>query len=361
MDKILIDTRESGTSTGRYVDKLIENLAKIKTDFEFIILAKTPRIEYLKKIAPKFTIVKCDIKEFTFAEQIELKKQIETLKPDLVHFPMVQQPVWYKGKVVTTMQDLTTVRFRNPSKNSVVFWLKQQVYKWVNKRVARKSTAIITPSYYVKDDIINFTKIDGNKITVTHESADKIIDKPEPVKELTGKKFLMYIGRPTPHKNLERLIEAFVILQEKNSDIYLALAGKTDTNYERIRAMVERGNIKNIIFTGFISDAELRWMYENCQVYVFPSLSEGFGLPGLEAMAHGAPVASSNATCLTEIYGDSAHYFNPYDVDDMAQKIADLLNDNKLRGRYIKLGFQQVQKYSWRRMAEQTLKVYKKA
>jgi glycosyltransferase involved in cell wall biosynthesis len=102
-------------------------------------------------------------------------------------------------------------------------------------------------------------------------------------------------------------------------------------------------------------------MYENCVAYVFPSLSEGFGLPGLEAMAHGAPVISSNATCLPEVYGDAAYYFYPYHTKEIANAIEEVVNNKKLRDELVVKGKVQVKKYSWRRMAEQTLEVYKKA
>jgi glycosyltransferase involved in cell wall biosynthesis len=110
-----------------------------------------------------------------------------------------------------------------------------------------------------------------------------------------------------------------------------------------------------------VSEGQLRWLYENCAAYVFPSLSEGFGLPGLEAMVHGAPVVSSNATCLPEVYGEAAHYFDPLDVDDIASKIGETLDNEALRSNLIKKGKEQAAKYSWRRTAEQTLEVYEKA
>ncbi|QQS18939.1 glycosyltransferase [Candidatus Saccharibacteria bacterium] len=175
---------------------------------------KIPRLAALQKLAPSFDIVPSDIKEFTFAEQLALKRQIQTLRPDLVHFTIVQQPVFYRGVAVTTMHDLTTLRFRNPAKNTAVFWAKQQVYKWVNKRVARKSVAVITPSDFVKQDVARYCSIAPSKITVTHEAAEAISDAAESVELLAGKVFLMYTGRPTPHKNLGRLIDTFAVLQK---------------------------------------------------------------------------------------------------------------------------------------------------
>lgn len=361
MTKIVIDARESGTSTGRYVDKLIEHLHKLQPPYSIIVLAKAERLKYLAEIAPSFVIIETPFKEFTFGEQIGFMRQLNGLEADLVHFPMVQQPVWYKGRVVTTLQDLTTIRFKNPAKNALVFTVKQQIYKWVNKRVARRSALIITPTQFVKDDVAAYTHIDPSKITVTLESADHIPDSPMPVEGLADESFIMYTGRPTPHKNLGRLIEAFQLLQKDRPELHLVLVGKQDANYRLHEATVKAKGIQNVIFTGFVSDAQLRWLYEHCAAYVFPSLSEGFGLTGLEAMAHGAPVASSNATCLPEVHGDAAHYFDPLDIVDMAAKIGEVVDDPGLRQELIAKGTAQVAKYSWSRMAQQTLEVYEKA
>jgi glycosyltransferase involved in cell wall biosynthesis len=136
------------------------------------------------------------------------------------------------------------------------------------------------------------------------------------------------------------------------------LAGKKDVLYERYEQEVQKRGLKNVTFTGFVNEGQLRWLYEHTLVYVFPSLSEGFGLPGLEAMAADAPVASSNTTCLPEIYGDAAYYFNPLSVDDMASKINDVLSNTKLREDLITKGHSQVKKYSWSKMATQTLDIY---
>lgn len=388
MKHILIDARESGTTTGRYIDKLIEHLHALipgvpsadqqtpdqqtpgqqqdtpgasKDSYAVTLLAKPHRLEYLSKIAPSFKIEACPHKEFTFAEQIGLKGQIERLKPNLVHFPAVQQPVWLDRdiRVVTTMQDLTTLRFKNPAKNALAFAAKQQVYRWVNQRVAHKSDALITPTEFVKQDIVKFSGVSPDKITVTLESADDLPTPAKPVDGLDSKDFIMYVGRATPHKNLERLVEAFGSLHDKHPELHLVFVGKKDANSERIEAIAAKQGIANVVFTGFVSDNQLRWLYGHTQAYVFPSLSEGFGLPPLEAMRHGAPVVSSNATCLPEVNGDAALYFDPLSVQDMAGKIDTILSDENLRQEFIAKGRRQAAKYSWRRMAEQTLTVYK--
>jgi glycosyltransferase involved in cell wall biosynthesis len=360
MKKVVIDARESGTSTGRYIDRLVENLHKLKPNHEIILLAKPHRVEHFKEIAPGFTTIETPYKEFTFSEQISYLRQLQKLKADLVHFGKTEQPVLYRGKVVTTVHDLITARFRNPAKNFLVFSIKQLVYKLVVKIVASKSKGIIVPSNFVKKDLIAYTKIKSKKITVTYEASDQIKDNPVAIQELENVKFIMYVGRPQPHKNLNRLVLAFAKLQEQHPDLKLVLAGKKDLLYEELEKYVHKQNIRNVIFTGFVSEGTLRWLYEHTAAYVFPSLSEGFGLPPLEAMEHGAPVISSNATCLPEIYGKAAIYFDPTDVSDIASKVNSVLSDNNLRKHLIASGKEQVAKYSWKRMAEQTLELYEK-
>ncbi len=361
MARIVIDARELRTSTGRYVERLLNYLQKIDTENEYKIILKQSDFATWEPTNKNFKKVATSYKEFTFGEQLGFKKQIKNLKPDLVHFAMVQQPILYKGIVVTTMHDLTTVRFKNPSKNVMVFWAKQQIYKFVNWYVPRKSKAIITPTKFVKNDIAMFAKIKPNKITVTYEAADAITDKPEAVDTLRGKKFIFYIGRPTPHKNLDNLLGAFELLLEDNPELVLVLGGKKDVLYKRYDKKVKEMGLKNnVLFTGFVSEGQLRWLYQNCRVYVFPSLSEGFGLPGLEAMMHRAPVAASEATCLPEVYGDAAQYFNPQDKYDMARTINELLTNTRLRQQMTIAGRKKAEEYSWQRMAEQTLEVYKK-
>jgi glycosyltransferase involved in cell wall biosynthesis len=130
--------------------------------------------------------------------------------------------------------------------------------------------------------------------------------------------------------------------------------------YERLEKK-SKSISEDIVFPGFVSEGQLRWLYEHAAAYVFPSLSEGFGLPGLEAMAHGCPVVSSSATCLPEVYGDAAEYFDPISVEDIAKSIKKVVTSKVVQKTLRQKGKKQAAKYSWKRMAEQTLEVYKQA
>lgn len=360
MKKIVIDARELRTSSGRYVERLLHYLQIADNDLShrYLVLLKPRDMETWEPSSKRFTKIACPYKEFTFAEQIGLLIQLVRMQPDLVHFSYAQQPILYQGKVVTTMHDLTTLRFENPAKNPLIFGLKQEIYRWVNYIAAHKSKAVIVPSEYVKDDVARAMRANSRKITVTYEAGDTINAKPVAMTDLADKQFIMYVGRPQPHKNLTRLIEAYSLLKQTMPDLHLVLAGKEDSLFKRHQRAVEQLGVPDVHFTGFVSDGQLRWLYEQCAAYVFPSLSEGFGLPGLEAMAHGAPVVSSNATCLPEIYGDAARYFDPLDVEAMAAAIKTVLTKPDLRKDLVRAGHKQVAKYSWTRMAEQTLAIY---
>lgn len=361
MKKIVIDAREWSTSTGRYVRELVEHLQVVDTDLShrYYILLKPKDLGSWEPKSKRFNKVSSRFKEFTFGEQLGLLWQLLVIQPDLVHFTMTQQPILYLGKVVTTMHDLTTLRFDNPSKNPLVFGFKQQVYKLVNFVAAHKSTLIITPSEYVKDDVARALRTNSRKIRVTYEAGEIYNTKAEPVPELEEAQFIMYVGRPMEHKNLGRLIDAFALLKQSMPELHLVLVGKQDSLFRRHEQAVEAAHIPDVHFTGWLPDSQVRWLYEHTAAYVFPSLSEGFGLPGLEAMANGSPVVSSNATCLPEIYRTAAHYFDPRSVDDMAAAIQQVITDKQLRSKLITAGRKQAAKYSWQRMAEQTLDIYK--
>ncbi|MBU0721871.1 glycosyltransferase family 4 protein [Patescibacteria group bacterium] len=175
---------------------------------------------------------------------------------------------------------------------------------------------------------------------------------------LISQPYLLYVGNAYPHKNLEGLIKVFFEINKKLPGLKLILAGGEDYFYIRLKQYAKKFS-NNIIFLGHVPDSELKALYAKAALYVFPSFYEGFGLPPIEAMAHGLVVVSSNKTCLPEILGQAALYFNPEDEIDMKNKIEQALADEKLRENLRNRGYEQAKKYSWSRCTSQTLKVYK--
>jgi glycosyltransferase involved in cell wall biosynthesis len=360
---IVIDARSRPSSTGKYIDRLLEHLQNIDKDNTYTVLVRPG--DSWQPIAKNFSTKPCPFKQFSFnpLDQLRFGLWLRKLKADVVHFGMTpQEPLFYFGRRVTTTHDLTMLRFtRAGTLPSIMHQVRMVGYKILLRCSLRKAKVIITPTQYVAKDISTVYPFAAKRIVTTHEASEPPLkSKPSPISSIKMP-FILYVGSAFPHKNLEMLIEAFSILHAYQPDLKLVLAGKKEWHYEQLEKLVKGKPIKNaVVFTGFVSDAQLMWLYKNAATYVFPSLSEGFGLPGLEAMVHGCPVASSHATCLPEVYGTAAHYFDPSNPQDMAQKIQEVVTDTSLRNALIKQGYRQAKKYSWRKMAEQTLEIYQK-
>ncbi len=376
---IVIDARIRPSSTGRYVDRLLEHLQKIDKSNRYTVLLE-PKDEW-QPTAKNFAVLACPYKKFSFnpIDQITYARFLNKLKPDLVHFAMTpQEPVFYRGTRITTTHDLTMLRFTRAGRLPLpLHWLRMAGYRFLFWASHRASRAIIVPTEYVAQDLAKLHPFAAKKTVVTLESSEPPLqvesrklkvesnasgEDRSGSSSLVPRSFLLHVGSPFPHKNIERLVKAFTLLKEQFPELKLVLAGKKEYYFEQLAENIKNSSVESdIIIPGFVSDAELKWLYENASAYVLPSLSEGFGLPGLEAMVHGTPLASSSATCLPEVYGDAAIYFDPLDYKDMASKVAELLSNKALQKELIEKGHKQVKKYSWSHMAEQTLEVYESA
>ncbi len=361
MSKIAIDARTINSSTGRYVRELIRELAKLddQHDYHVIVLKSDGEVEFPDKL--NWHLHRVSYKPYGFGEQLGFALYLYKLRVQLVHFFMPQRPLLYLKRSVTTVHDLTLVHYKNRKGSSALYSLKQLAFKLVLWLGAHQAKAIITPSRYTKQDLVKWAHIKPNKVTVTYEAAAKLAaaTEQEPVKEAEAP-FILYVGNAFPYKNLEKLVAAMAALRSDHPKVGLIMVGKTDWFYKQLAKTVAGLELSHVQILGFVSDAQLEWLYRHAKVYVFPSLSEGFGLPGLEAMQHDLPVAASRATSLPEIYGEAAHYFDPNDAGDMARALKEILDDEQLAKRLVKAGQQQLAKYSWSKMAEQTLAVYNK-
>ena len=357
---IAIDARIINTSTGRYVERLLTNLEKIdsKNTYSVLVLAKDRH--YWKPSKANFHVVVADFPNYSLAEQIGFYFLLRRLKPDLVHFCMPQQPLLYRNKRVTTVHDLTLVRFENIDGNPLIYKLRKLVFTGLLKNVIKGNEAILTPTEYVRQDILNFTsQAYAPKVHKTLEAWDAVADRLEPIKSLKGKKFVFFVGNAFPYKNITAIVDAFAELYEKEPDLHLALAGKKDFFYEQIEKYArEKGVMDRVYILGFISEGEKRWMFRNGVAYIIASFSEGFHIPGLEAMAENCPVLSSNATCLPEVYEKAALYFDPHDAGELARLIGMMLHDKKARQKLVEAGQKRLGDFSWERMAKQTHDIY---
>jgi len=354
---IAIDARIINSSTGRYVERLVTYLQDVDNENEYSILVRAKDEHFWKPRNANFTVRVAEFDNYSFAEQLGFNRYLKKLKADLVHFCMPQQPINYKGKKVTTFHDFTLLKTYNSDKNWFIFHAKQKVGKYVFKKVIETNDHLVTISNFTQKELEEFAPESVDKTSVIYEASD--VSQIAPKKyNLPFKQYILYVGQQSDYKNIKRLGDAHQILLAKYPDLGLVLVGKKNPGVLTNEKYFNSRNYKNIFFTDFVTDPELSWLYTHASAYVFPSLMEGFGLPGLEAMSYGTPVVSSNATCLPEVYGAAAHYFNPTDTSDMAEAIDQVLSNDTIRTRLSKAGYKQIKKYSWKKMATQTHVVY---
>lgn len=368
--KIVIDARMYGESgIGRYLRNLIDQLQKLDKKNEYYIIHLAKQYDRLVYHSKNFHKLRAEFRWYSVSEQIKLPKLLDQIKPDLVHLPHFNVPIFYRGKFVVTIHDLIHQHFnfqRASTHDLFTFKLKQYGYRKVFGNALKKSAKILTPSNFVKDQLINEWKVPKEKILVTYEGVDESIlksingmNKTKMDKVLTkfGIKppFLFYVGSAHPHKNVEGLIKSFLELRKKYQYLQLVLAGEENYFWQRVKKEYTQ---KDIIYTGPISDEELVALYKSAQVFVMPSLEEGFGIPLLEAFECECPVVSSNTGSLPEVGGEAALFFDPSNTSDMTEKIQQVLINDKLRKELIEKGKKRVELFSWKKLAEQTLEVY---
>lgn len=370
--KIVIDARflgPEGTGVGRYVQKLVENLEQIDQLNDYVILLRSQNFELYQPTTARFKKVLVEAHWFTFKEQMLLPKVLKEIKPDLVHFPQYNVPIFYRGQFVATVHDLIQDEFvTNPKANMISIIIKKMGYRLAISKAINSSDQIIVPSNTVKEKVVARFGIDNEKVSVTYEAADEKffewgeqVISPARSKEILGKygikqPFIIYVGNSYPYKNLDRLLECLKMLPKNISLVNPCARSKS---YDNLAGKVQAlGLTDRVVLPGFVPDEDLAVLYHLAEVYVFPTLSEGFGIPVLEAMASKLPVVCSNIPILREVCGDNAIYFDPHDVQDIASKIAQTLNDKKLKERMIREGLERAKQFSWRKMAAQTLQVY---
>lgn len=372
--KIGIDARffgPFGKGLGRYTEKLVTHLEKIDSENEYVIFLREENFNDYTPARDNFTKAKAHFKWYSLEEQLQMPKLLRSYHLDLVHFPHFNVPLFFNDPFVVTIHDLIIMHFptkRATTLGPVKYALKQFGYKRVISHAVNNSKHVITVSEFSKKDIQNYFGKKANPISVTYEAtfdqnkSDVSMDDLRNRFAITSP-YILYVGNVYPHKNIEVLVDAFARLKNKKAiqNLSLVLVGKDDYFFERLKAYVDSKNVSDVIFTGYASDEELISLYKNAQMYVFPSLYEGFGLPPLEAMSYGVPVLSSDRTCLPEILGDAASYFDPKDVSSLERNIERVHSDARLQSEMSKKGLEQVKKYSWDALAKETLNIYKKA
>ncbi|MBB2145920.1 glycosyltransferase [Pedobacter sp. LMG 31464] len=347
-----------------YAINLVNNLAIIDHKTQYVIylnkdcenLPFVVSANFIFRILPfRYTSV---YKRYLW-EQFVLPYYILRDGINLLHSLGYVGPILCSAKKVTSILDINYKGHGASMNRGKKILLGSMIYL-----TAKTSRYLITISEFSKQQIIKYIgfNVDRVKVTLLSGMTDAKNENNQSidVKSIYGIKsdYIIAFSSPSPHKNINRLIEAFALVHNQISEIKLVLVGYK-TKVVGMEKMISDLNLdESIVFTGFVPDEHVKPLIATSTLFVFPSLYEGFGIPILDAQADGVAVASSNAGSLPEVGGDSPLYFNPLDVENMAAVMLEILNEKILREKIIKNGLINRARFSWKKTAEDTLAVY---
>jgi glycosyltransferase involved in cell wall biosynthesis len=363
--RIGIDARKlHDFGIGTYIRNLLKQLARIDRETEFVLLCRAEDRAALEALGPNFRTVVERAGHYSMAEQVTIPLALRRERVTLFHAPHYVLPPLVGCRSVVTIHDCIHLMFPQYLPNPLAY----RYARTSIRLAARRATRILTVSESSKRDILRFVDIQADKIDVIYNAYDERFGvEPDPgdvarVREryqLSGP-FVLYAGTVKPHKNLERLIEAFHLVRRQGlDDLTLVLIGDEISKYAALRRAVHRYQLhKHVRFLGYMPQDTLAVMYRLARVFAFPSLYEGFGLPPLEAMASGTPVVASNVSSLPEVAGDAALLVDPHDPSAIAAALREILTDPALDRRLRLKGLERARHFSWEASVRRVRDIY---
>lgn len=334
---------QKATGVHRYAFEICNKLHEMGVDFHVAVP---------KEIHPdykfSFKVVKCGSFNTHLWEQISLPRYLKRIgSPLLISFTGCG-PLNYSNQIMT-IHDVSHERYPE--------WFSKNYYRFYHymmPRIGKKAHAVLTVSEFSKKEIVDTLGINAEKIHVVHSNVP-FHNKPSKEEILSftrnpeAERYILAVSSMDPRKNFIRLVEAFDKIKDKSVKLYIIGMSFKAFNTPDLQKLIG----ENVHLPGYIPDEKLQTMYQNALLSVYPSLYEGFGLPPLESMTYGCPAINSDIPALREVSQDAALYVDPYNVDDITQKIEQLLVDEPLRKELQEKGLLQIKKYSWDKSAKQ--------
>lgn len=351
MTKILVNALQfspNGAGISKYSHKLAEFIMKNNPNVDVLC-----RKDMVDKFENKERLIPIDIKgssDRIITEQVKLLKLYKNY--DIVHFLDYATPALYKGKKIATIHDMAMHTMKDK-------YTKGQVLTKTTllKNTIKNADKLICISEFTKNELLKYyPNVDESKIEVVYNGFEyNEIDLTQQTIDSTLNKFnitkdyLLFVGTLSPHKNIERIIEAFNKVRNGGYDYQLVICGKKGWLYNDIFRKVKELELENeVVFTDYVTDEELEVLYKNTKLFVFPSLYEGFGFPPIEAMARKVPVLTSREGAINEVVGDAAIFCDAYNVDDIKESIIVIIKDRKLKLSLIDKGLKRSAYFSWK-------------
>jgi glycosyltransferase involved in cell wall biosynthesis len=371
--KIAIDIRRMAEfGVGTYIRNIVRTLGRLDRETEYFLVGTPAKVEEIGPLPPNFEDIPALAPEQSWKGYHEFRAALKYLGCDLVHIPnLFSVPRFLPCPYVMTVHDMLEHMSRARQRSSL--W--ETCHLQLTGQVLRGADRIFAVSNFTCNEISKLFDIPASRIEVVYNAIDERFLSGHATaadRELIAQRyqvtypFLLYAGRISPHKNVVRMIEAFSALKgelEKDQlypDLKLIIIGDDLSGNPDLRRTVVRSAVQNDVrFLGFVPIEVLRIFYDSAKIFVFPSLYEGFGLPPLEAMAHGTPVVTSNVSSLPEVVGKAAVLVNPENVFEIMRALHRVLLDKALRDRMKERGYLQATKFSWDKSVRRVLDVYR--
>jgi glycosyltransferase involved in cell wall biosynthesis len=363
--RIAIDARKlRDYGIGTYIRNLLRQLARLDHRTEYVVLCRDEDRAFAEELGENFRTVPERSGPYSIREQIAVPLDLRRERADLFHAPHYVLPPLTPCRSVVTIHDCIHLRFPQYLPNRLGYAYARGSL-WI---AAHRSARILTVSETSKRDILRYLHVPESKVTVIPNAFDERFSEQPPADDVMRVReryqlndpFILYAGNIKPHKNLERLIEAFHTIRRGDLEhVKLLIIGDEISKYAALRRTVHRYKLhKHVRFFGFVPDATLAILYRLARVFVFPSLYEGFGLPPLEAMASGTPVITSNVSSLPEVVGDAAMLVDPYEPDAIAGAMRRVLSDDRLRDDMRERGLARAREFSWGQSIRRVRQIY---
>jgi len=370
--KIAIDIRRmTEFGVGTYIRNVVRTLSRLDHENEYLLIGSPAKVEEIGALPPNFQAVPLLAPERTLQGYREFRSALQRFECDLAHIPnLFSIPRALPCRYVMTVHDMLDHMARAREQSG--FW--RSLHFQLTKRVLGGASRIFAVSNFTRNEIEKLFEIPKERIEVVYNAIDERFLRGHASaadRDLIARRyqvtypFLLYAGRVSPHKNVVRMIEAFSALKTELErdhtypDLKLIIIGDDLSGNPDLRRTVVRSGVQNDVrFLGFVPIEVLRIFYDEAKIFVFPSLYEGFGLPPLEAMAHGTPVVTSNVSSLPEVVGNAAVLVNPENVFEIMRALHRVLTDQALRDRMKDRGYKQATKFSWELSVRRILDVY---
>ena len=357
--RVAIDIRRAGDyGLGTYIRNIVNQLARIDDNSRYLLIGERRHLAEFDSLPENFELLEYAHQPGTLSTHLHLPWLLRKRRVDILHMPWFYAPAIVPSRLLITVHDLSDVLAPPVGASPPV----QTGRLFFARRALNRADHIFAVSHASKRDLARFFHIPESKISVVYDAVDeRFLTEPLPAdadrileRHAVSSPYVLYAGNIRPQKNLPRLIEAFAVAKAELrgnpefDQLKLLVIGESLNRHADLRRAVVRARVReDVRFLGFVPRPVLRVFYSRALAFLFPSLYEGFGLPPLEAMAHGTPVLTSNVSSLPEVFQEAALLVNPENVFDIARGIRQILTENGLRQTLRRRGYERARMYSW--------------